>query len=430
MTIGNAMAKRFQIKKFTVTEDAHFVAVYKSKQVIVTVVNGTGGGTFEKGTSVTVTATVPQNKEFDYWSINDEKVSTQNPCTFTANENVTITAHFKYGKFVKTTEFTMDDSDFVVLNFTDIHVDNVAFLSNTGTVSKTIKYAIERSKPDLLLFSGDLAGSASDMTIVCNYLDGFKIPYFVILGNHDHEGSLGFNTISQCLNQSQYGNIEMGPNDLGSQGNYTIKIKNQNNQLVHGFVMMDTGNKYTVTDDSLVEYVTNPISGVSYGSFNGKKTYCAPGWNGLRGNQIDWYEDTVTELGCETTLVCHIPFLEYCKAYEQYQDAKNRGDQTALAACAPVGHCNMKEPMCGSIENLGLFDRIKQCGSTKNVICGHDHVNDFSLLYEGVRLTYSVKTGEGAYWQDDGSICGYTELTIDGAGKASLDQIYYNPLNN
>ena len=170
--------------------------------------------------------------------------------------------------------------------------------------------------------------------------------------------------------------------------------------------MMDTGNKYTVPNDSLVEYVTNPVSGVKYGSYNGRKTYCDPGWNGLRGNQITWYENAVEELGCETTLVCHIPFLEYCKAYEQYQDAVNKNDSAKIAACAPIGHCTMGEPICGSIENLGMFDAILRHNSTKNVITGHDHLNDFSLLYQGVRLTYSVKCGEGSYWKNDGTTCG------------------------
>lgn len=63
--------------------------------------------------------------------------------------------------------------------------------------------------------------------------------------------------------------------------------------------------------------------------------------------------------------------------------------------------------------------------STKNVICGHDHVNDFSLVYEGVRLTYALKTGNGAYWVEGGSQSGYTQLTISETGSGSINQIYF-----
>lgn len=330
----------------------------------------------------------------------------------------------------KSFEFKMDDSEFVVANFTDIHVDNESYLSESGTVAKTIKYGIQDSNPDIMVFSGDIAGKASDVTLVCNFLDQFKIPYFFILGNHDHEGSLGYDAISSRVNESQYGHIEYGPSNLNSQGNYTIQIKNTSDELVHGLVLMDTGNKCNTQSEDLIEYVQNPVDGVPYASYNSKKVYCNPGWNGLRGNQIDWYEKTVKKLDCETTLICHIPLLEHVKAYEQYKDALNKGDSAKIAESAPIGPCHMGESSCGSMEQLGMFDAIKRNGSTKNVICGHDHVNDFSLMYQGVRLTYAVKTGEGSYWKQDGSICGYTKLVIDSEGKTTLDQVFYNPLTH
>lgn len=335
----------------------------------------------------------------------------------------------------KTTEFQMKGSKFVVANFTDIHVDDASLLSDTGTVGKTIKYGINRSKPDILLFSGDIAGKAADLNYIFNYLDGFEIPYFIILGNHDHEGSLNYSAIAERISQSQYGYIEKGPEDLNSQGNYTIKVKNADGNLVHGFVMMDTGNKYTISDDSNVEYVTTTaVSGVKYGSFNDNRTYCdgtsgaGNAWDGIRGKQVEWFKETVKNLGCETTLICHAGFNEYVKAYEQYKDAVNKSDSAKIAECAPIGQCNMGEQCCGTVENTGLFSAIKS-GGTKNVICGHDHLNDFSLLYQGVRLTYSLKTGEGSYWKTDGTRSGYTELTIDSEGNTSLDQVYFNPLS-
>lgn len=333
-------------------------------------------------------------------------------------------------KPTKSTEFTMKGDNFVIANFADIHVDDESLLADTGTVGKTIKYGIQNSNPDILVFSGDTVGGSSDLNYLCTYLDGFKIPYFFILGNHDHEGSLGYDTIAQKLSQSEYGYIEKGPSDLGSQGNYTVKIKNSEGTLVHALVMMDAGNKYTVTDDKLVEYVSDKVSGVKYGTYGSKTTYCDPGWNGIRGNQIEWYENTVQSLNCESTLFCHIPCLEFVKAYEEYMKAVNAQDQSKIDACAPIGQCTMGEPCCGSMEQLGLFDAIVQNGSTKNVICGHDHLNDFSLLYQGVRLTYALKTGSGAYWCQDGSRCGYTKLTIDSDGQTSLNQVYYNPLAN
>lgn len=91
-----------------------------------------------------------------------------------------------------------------------------------------------------------------------------------------------------------------------------------------------------------------------------------------------------------------------------------------------MGQCNMEEACCSTQANYGLFDLIKEHGSTKNVVCGHDHGNDFSLMYQGVRLTYALKTGNGAYWMG-ADRSGYTEITINSTGNASVNHVYYNP---
>jgi len=350
---------------------------------------------------------------------------------------VTNGVYFDIQTTPKSTTFTMTGSEFKVLNLTDMHVTDPAQLGSDQVIGKTINYAITNSNPDIIVCPGDFLHSYSlmeDLDALCNYFDSYKIPYFFIFGNHDRE-ALTTAQITQRVNLSKYGYIDLGPTNLDSEGNFTIQIKNSSNTLVHGLILMDTGNKYSISDDSNVEYLDHTkIDGVKYGTFNSKSTYCdgASGgkvWSGIKGTQLDWYEDKVNELNCETTLICHAPINEYVKAFEQYQDAVNKKDTAAIASCAPIGNCSQGEQCCGSVEKLGLFDKILELNSTKNIICGHDHLNDFSLLYQGVRLTYALKVGNGAYWKDDGSRSGYTELTINSSGGTSLSQCYYNPLS-
>jgi len=66
---------------------AEFVQLYN-----VSVVNGTGGGDYEMGSSATVTATVPEGKEFIGWTIDGVVVSTDNPYTFEVTDNIMLTA--------------------------------------------------------------------------------------------------------------------------------------------------------------------------------------------------------------------------------------------------------------------------------------------------------------------------------------------------
>ena len=60
----------------------------------VSAVNGTGGGDYEMGSSATVTATVPEGKEFIGWTIDGIVVSTDNPYTFEVTDNIMLTAEF------------------------------------------------------------------------------------------------------------------------------------------------------------------------------------------------------------------------------------------------------------------------------------------------------------------------------------------------
>ena len=83
--------------------------------------------------------------------------------------------------------------------------------------------------------------------------------------------------------------------------------------------------------------------------------------------------------------------------------------------------------MCGfGCKDKAFFDLIKELESTKNIICGHDHDNNYSLLYDGVRLTYAVKTGNAGYYPSD-DLIGFTSLTISDNGSACVEQNFYNP---
>ena len=68
----------------------------------VTVVGGEGGGSYEEGTEVTVTATVPEGKTFVKWTAAETDVSTDNPYTFTVTEDMTLNAVFEDVKYTIT----------------------------------------------------------------------------------------------------------------------------------------------------------------------------------------------------------------------------------------------------------------------------------------------------------------------------------------
>ncbi|MBR6635023.1 MAG: hypothetical protein IKL41_05300, partial [Clostridia bacterium] len=70
---------------------------------------------------------------------------------------------------------------------------------------------------------------------------------------------------------------------------------------------------------------------------------------------------------------------------------------------AAYGECN--EKICchrdseGKPIDNGLFAAMKQVGNTDFVFCGHEHMNNFSILHDGIRLTYTMKIGIASGWQ-------------------------------
>ena len=88
-------------KTYTLTSAVTITPVWKATTSTVTVTatatNGTvtGGGVVEEGTSVTLTATPADGYKFVNWTVGGAEVSTANPYTFTAEEDITVVANFE-----------------------------------------------------------------------------------------------------------------------------------------------------------------------------------------------------------------------------------------------------------------------------------------------------------------------------------------------
>lgn len=67
----------------------------ESEKVAITVTGGNGGGSYNVGDTVMVTANAPaEGKKFDGWYVNGEKVSSDNSYTFTVTEGITLEARY------------------------------------------------------------------------------------------------------------------------------------------------------------------------------------------------------------------------------------------------------------------------------------------------------------------------------------------------
>lgn len=44
-----------------------------------------------------------------------------------------------------------------------------------------------------------------------------------------------------------------------------------------------------------------------------------------------------------------------------------------------------------------MFEKMVELGSTKGCFAGHDHMNNFSVNYQGIRLTYGLSCDHNIY---------------------------------
>ncbi len=286
--------------------------------------------------------------------------------------------------------------DFIILNLTDTQLDNAEW--NDGHVNRrileyTITQLIQKTKPDLITVSGDLAwaGNEHAYKMLAVFLESFNIPWAPIWGNHDNQG--GAETIEKMADMylsMPHCIYEKGDKSLGN-GNYVICIE-EAGKIVEGIVMLDSHDKERYVDANGVEQEA---------------------WAKLTAEQIVWYKDQADALkakGCkDSTMILHIPIFAYRTASEAAFKNPEPCKKMTFAQAVECADC-WKDGYTDSVgvqnEQIssypfddGVFELIKEKGITKHILAGHDHVNNWIIRYDGVKFIYGLKTGAGCYWE-------------------------------
>ena len=281
------------------------------------------------------------------------------------------------------------DRDFKILNLADIHFSDYGYRAFYSiSVEAKIRALCEKEKPDLIILSGDFVCSDyNEYSIrrLADLMQSLEIPFAFVFGNHDREGNCDGNYLSDRLLACPNCIFAKGDERMG-QGNYIIKIKNPDNSLAHAIFMMDSHSS-----------IPNAL-------------------------QLQWLEKGAKELKNEygeaisASVFEHIPLPEYDLAYEQAVNAKEeydlKGEKNEKICC--------QRDENGLAQSSEMFEKIKQSGIIKNVFCSHDHMNDFSLNYEGIRLTYCMKIGKCSGYQP-----GFDGATVINIGSNGIKEFHH-----
>ncbi|MBR7032877.1 MAG: S-layer homology domain-containing protein [Clostridia bacterium] len=312
------------------------------------------------------------------------------------------------------------DDGFRVLNLSDPQLTDNEWNGNAGELlTETVTELVRTESPDLITVSGDLAwgGSYGSCANLADLLAGTGVSWAFVLGNHDHEISDAGLIEKIGLLTSRDGCLfKWGDKRLGC-GNYVIVLR-RNGVPVHGLIMMDTHSNIT--------FIDNEGEAIS-------------GYADLTEEQIKWYGDvcdTLTAMGVkETTMISHIPCYTYREAFAAALlpgiDPKTvpAGDGMQVGYWAPGYEDSFgvlhESGIASADRDNGFFDAVLAHGSTKTLIAGHDHINNFSIPYRGVRFVYSLKAGSGCYWEPE--LNGGTLIDVSSDGTATVRHHYIVP---
>ncbi len=252
-----------------------------------------------------------------------------------------------------------ENGKFKILQLTDIHYED-----GSEADLKTLKLMtslIEGEKPDIIVVTGDTVYGPDNIKVIDKAFEPIirsEIPWTFVLGNHDTEKGSGAEELFPAISELP-GCLAFDDADIEGNGNHIIDIRSDKFNSCWRLVMLDSGTY--INDD--------PKDGYDY----------------IKKSQIEWYSDRIKEL-CSTYSKAgaisffHIPLCEYKDAWDE-------------------GKCTgeLREDICSSAVNSGLFEVMSGDNITRAVFVGHDHINNFCGKLDGVILGYGRATGYNTY---------------------------------
>ena len=316
---------------------------------------------------------------------------------------------------------TAAGEDFKILHLTDVHLGGSLFSARQDIKALNACFAlIENTHPDLVLVTGDLSFPLGIMSMSFNnsapvyqfaaFMRNLGIPWAFTYGNHDTESLASMNKeelndVFMTLSYKTSGTLlyPYSQPEVTGRSNQLIELRNADGRLNTALFLIDS-NAYTGEGINVYDYIHD--------------------------DQVEWYAGEVERLNAEagqtvpSMIFFHIPLQQYRTAYELYEAGSDE-----VTYFFGVNGEQMIDKVCCSDYPSSLFDRARELGC-EAMFCGHDHYNNMSLEYEGVRLTYGMSIDYLAMpgIENDTEQRGGELITILPDGSWQLEQIPLNSL--
>ncbi|MBR2730885.1 MAG: metallophosphoesterase [Clostridia bacterium] len=284
------------------------------------------------------------------------------------------------------------DAPFVIVSSTDFHFDTDAE-KNYRTAAAFVRH-IREVKPDLVVLTGDVILSKYQQVDAIKFADMMEtlgVYWTAVFGNHEVREVRGFYKwlLLKSFADHPHCLCKYGPEELFGYGNYMINIRGAGGKLRKSLFFFDSGR------DLL------PELNAAYGLPPGTQ-----GYDCLKREQIEFYRTETAKLraqegDCRFFLYFHIPLKEYEAIFEPDGAGGWRPTGAGTLLCG-----EQHESVGSSPCNSGMFQAMRECGG-QAVFCGHDHINDWCALYDGIYLVYNLPGNYNSYHL--GTNCGFPE---------------------
>lgn len=327
------------------------------------------------------------------------------------------------------------DRDFKVLQLTDVHIGG-GWMSakKDGMAMNAVAAMITAEKPDLVVVTGDVAypvpfqagtlNNKLSAEIFAELMESLGVYWTIGFGNHDTEAYSYFSRedIGEFYSQDKYKHclFEFGPEEVDGCGNQVINVKNSDGIITQTLFVFDSHS-----------YVDGDFLGIMWK------------YDNIHENQVQWYKDTLASLNAQNNAIYaeqgleenshiksaaffHIPLTEQKDAWYEYMENGFKDTEDVKYHYGVAGESG--KVVYSGIHEDNLFETMVELGSTQAVFCGHDHYNNFSIEYKGIRLTYGMSVDylayPGIYKEGSQRGCTVIEFRPDGSFDCHAENYY------
>ena len=308
------------------------------------------------------------------------------------------------------TVYVTDADDMEIMVLSDPQVDATEKYKTVGSLGNDVTYSfiedfVAATDPDLVVINGDLvmldSFVASQVPYFVRYAEIFErleTPWTFTFGNHDCDamyatGDDPDNEYGQCTKDAlitkmasyEHCLITSDETCKDGAGNHFVNIRDKSGALIGTLCLFDC-----VYTSQFSDYEPVPTA-----------------------EQVRWYRDTIESISdaefgedrAEDEVVTsyifnHVGVPEFKEAWDA---AWNDGEPTEAYHYGHWMEGNYSSKYGDMPESEQIFTVAKELGSTKAIFMCHHHDNDFSVDYEGIRLTFGQHSGYSHYYRTDQS---------------------------